>query len=342
MKIKPVIIIAEAGVNHNGDINLAKLLIDVASDAGVDYVKFQTFKAEKIVSPTAKKAEYQAKNIGNDDDSQFQMLKNLELSHENHLILRGYAKERNINFFSTAFDVEGVLYLNELGLDMFKIPSGEITNYPYLRTIAQMGKPIILSTGMSNLGEIEDALTILTKYGASRENITVLHCNTEYPTPMEDVNLKAMLTIKHAFGVDIGYSDHTLGIEVPTAAVALGATIIEKHFTLDRNMEGPDHKASLEPDELKAMVKAIRNIESAINGSGRKEASQSEEKNKTIARKSIHLAKDIKKDTIITENDVIPLRPGDGISAIYWKGIIGRKLITDKKAFTKLNWNDIV
>jgi N,N'-diacetyllegionaminate synthase len=342
MKIKPVIIIAEAGVNHNGDINLAKLLIDVASDAGVDYVKFQTFKAEKIVSPTAKKAEYQAKNIGNDDDSQFQMLKNLELSHENHLILRGYAKERNINFFSTAFDVEGVLYLNELGLDMFKIPSGEITNYPYLRTIAQMGKPIILSTGMSNLGEIEDALTILTKYGALRENITVLHCNTEYPTPMEDVNLKAMLTIKHAFGVDIGYSDHTLGIEVPTAAVALGATIIEKHFTLDRNMEGPDHKASLEPDELKAMVKAIRNIESAINGSGRKEASQSEEKNKTIARKSIHLAKDIKKDTIITENDVIPLRPGDGISAIYWKGIIGRKLITDKKAFTKLNWNDIV
>ena len=342
MKTKPVIIIAEAGVNHNGDLEIAKKLIDVAVEAGVDYVKFQTFKAEKIVSPSAKKAAYQAKNIGDNDDSQFQMLKNLELSHENHIILRGYAEDRNIKFFSTAFDVEGVLYLNELGLDMFKIPSGEITNYPYLRTIAQMGKPIILSTGMSNLGEIEDAITILIKYGASRENITVLHCNTEYPTPMEDVNLTAMLTISQAFGVKIGYSDHTLGIEVPTAAVALGATVIEKHFTLDRNMAGPDHKASLEPKELKDMVSAIRNIEKAINGSGRKEASPSEEKNKSIARKSIHLAKNLKKGHVITENDVIPLRPGDGISAIYWKGVIGRTLTADTAAFAKLNWSDIL
>ena len=342
MKTKPVIIIAEAGVNHNGDINIAKALIDVAVKAGVDYVKFQTFKAEKIVSPTAKKAAYQIRNIDDNDDSQFQMLRNLELSHENHLILRGYAEEKNIKFFSTAFDVEGVHYLNELGLDMFKIPSGEITNYPYLRAIAQMKKPIILSTGMANLGEIEDALTILTKYGATRENITVLHCNTEYPTPMEDVNLKAMLTIGQAFGVEIGYSDHTLGIEVPTAAVALGATVIEKHFTLDRNMSGPDHKASLEPQELKDMVSAIRNIEKVINGSGRKEASPSEEKNKSIARKSIHLAKDVKKGSVITENDLIPLRPGDGISAIYWKGVIGRKLQEDKTAFTKLRWSDII
>ena len=341
MKTKPVIIIAEAGVNHNGDITIAKKLIDAAAEAGVDYVKFQTFKAEKIVAPTAKKAAYQAKNIGDGDDSQFQMLKNLELTHENHLILRGYAAEKNIKFFSTAFDVEGVLYLNELGLDMFKIPSGEITNYPYLRTIAQMGKPVILSTGMANLGEIEDALTILMKYGAVRENITVLHCNTEYPTPMKDVNLKAMLTIGQAFGVDIGYSDHTLGIEVPTAAVALGATVIEKHFTLDRNMAGPDHKASLEPQELKDMVTAIRNIEKAIGGSGRKETSPSEEKNKGIARKSIHLAKDLTKGHIITENDVIPLRPDDGISAIYWKGVIGRTLTVDKTAFTKLSWSDI-
>ena len=342
MKTQPVIIIAEAGVNHNGDIHIAKKLIDVAAEAGVDYVKFQTFKAEKIVSPSAKKAAYQAKNMGDGDDSQFQMLKNLELNHENHLILRGYAEERNIKFFSTAFDVEGVLYLNELGLDMLKIPSGEMTNYPYLRTIAQLNKPIILSTGMSSLGEIEDALTILTKYGASRKNITVLHCNTEYPTPMEDVNLKAMLTIKQAFGVKIGYSDHTLGIEVPTAAVALGACVIEKHFTLDRNMTGPDHKASLEPQELKDMVSAIRNIEKAISGSGRKEASSSEEKNKSIARKSIHLAKDMKKGSVITENDVIPLRPGDGISAIYWNGVLGRKLNEDKIAFTKLNWSDII
>lgn len=337
-----VIIIAEAGVNHNGDIKKAFQLVDAAAEAGVDYVKFQTFKAETIVSPTAKKADYQAKNIGNDDDSQFNMLKKLELSHENHLKLIEYCKLKNIKFFSTAFDVEGVNYLESLGLDLFKIPSGEITNFPYLRAIAQKKMPVILSTGMSTLGEIEEALNILIKYGIERNEITVLHCNTEYPTPMGDVNLKAMLTIGEAFGVNIGYSDHTLGIEVPTAAVALGATIIEKHFTLDRNLPGPDHKASLNPEELKAMVSAIRNIELAISGSGRKEPSQSEIKNINIARKSIHLKKDLEAGSIISEADIISLRPGDGISSIRWNEVIGRKLRSDASAFDKLIWSDLI
>ncbi len=338
---KKVIIIAEAGVNHNGNIEMAKQLIDVAVNAGVDYVKFQTFKAETIVSPTAKKADYQAKNIVDDDDSQFQMLKNLELSHENHLSLIDYCNQKNIKFFSTAFDVDGVNYLDGLGLEMFKIPSGEITNYPYLKTIAQKNKPIILSTGMATLGEIENAIAVLTKYGANRETLTVLHCNTEYPTPMKDVNLKAMLTIGQTFGVQIGYSDHTLGIEVPTAAVALGASIIEKHFTLDRNLPGPDHKASLEPNELKAMVNSIRNIEKAIGGNGRKEPSASETKNIGIARKSIHLKNDLKAGSIISEDDIIALRPGDGISAMQWNNIIGKKLKLDKVEFEKLDWSDI-
>lgn len=337
-----VIIIAEAGVNHNGDIKKAFQLVDAAAEAGVDYVKFQTFKAETIVSPTAKKADYQAKNIGNDDDSQFNMLKKLELSHENHLKLIEYCKLKNIKFFSTAFDVEGVNYLESLGLDLFKIPSGEITNFPYLRAISQKKMPVILSTGMSTLGEIEEALNILIKYGIERNEITVLHCNTEYPTPMGDVNLKAMLTIGEAFGVNIGYSDHTLGIEVSTAAVALGATIIEKHFTLDRNLPGPDHKASLNPEELKAMVSAIRNIELAISGSGRKEPSQSEIKNINIARKSIHLKKDLEAGSIISEDDIISLRPGDGISSIRWNEVIGRKLRSDASAFDKLIWSDLI
>jgi N,N'-diacetyllegionaminate synthase len=336
-----VIIIAEAGVNHNGDINLAKKLIDAAVAARVDYVKFQTFKAETIVSPSAKKASYQSKNIGDGNDSQFQMLKNLELSHEDHLELRAYCSEKGIKFFSTAFDVEGVHYLDTLGLDQFKIPSGEMTNYPYLRAIAQKNKPIILSTGMGALGEIEEALSVLFEFGAKREEITILHCNTEYPTPMEDVNLKAMLTIGQAFGVKTGYSDHTLGIEVPIAAVALGATVIEKHFTLDRNLPGPDHKASLEPIELKAMVAAIRNIEQAIGGSGRKEPSTSESKNVTIARKSIHLRRNLNAGSIIEEKDIIALRPGDGISAMQWNNVIGKTLQTDKMEFDKLTWGDL-
>jgi N,N'-diacetyllegionaminate synthase len=336
-----VIIIAEAGVNHNGDIELAKKLIDVAVEASVDYVKFQTFKAETIVSPSAKKAAYQSKNIGDGDDSQFQMLKNLELSHEDHLSLIDYCNQKSIKFFSTAFDVDGINYLDNLGLDQFKIPSGEMTNYPYLRAIAQKNKPIILSTGMGALGEIEEALKVLLEFGAKRKDITILHCNTEYPTPMEDVNLKAMLTIGQAFGVKIGYSDHTLGIEVPTAAVALGATVIEKHFTLSRNLKGPDHKASLEPEELKAMVKAIRNIEKAIGGNGRKEPSKSEFKNVSIARKSIHLSKNLRAGAIINEEDILALRPGDGISAMQWNNVIGKTLQSDKVEFDKLTWGDL-
>lgn len=337
-----VIIIAEAGVNHNGDIDCAKKLIDVAVLAGVDYVKFQTFKAETIVSPNAKKAEYQKKNIGNNDDSQLQMLKKLELSHEDHLILIEHCNQKGIKFFSTAFDVEGVNYLDSLGLDLFKIPSGELTNFPYLRDIAKKNKPIILSTGMATLSEIEDAVNVLIRYGANKDLMTILHCNTEYPTPMEDVNLKAMLTIGENFGVKIGYSDHTLGIEVPIAAVALGASIIEKHFTLDRNLPGPDHKASLEPEELNAMVKAIRNIEKAISGHGRKEPSKSEIKNTIIARKSIHLKRNITIGSIITEEDIISLRPGDGISAMQWNDVIGKKMQNSKNKFDKLNWTDIV
>lgn len=339
--MEKVIIIAEAGVNHNGDIDKAKQLIDAAVDAGVDYVKFQTFKAETIVSPKAKKAEYQAKNTGDGDDSQFAMLKSLELSDEDHQQLIAYSKQKGIKFFSTAFDVEGIEYLHSLKLDMFKIPSGEITNFPYLRSIAQKGLPIILSTGMASLGEIENAMDVLLAYGAKREEITILHCNTEYPTPMEDVNLTAMQTIGKAFGVKTGYSDHTLGIEVPIAAVALGAVVIEKHFTLDRNLPGPDHLASLEPHELKAMVAGIRNIEKAINGTGRKEPSKSEAKNRPIGRKSIHTNKQLSAGTVISESDIISLRPGDGISAMHWNDVIGKTLSNDVDAFDKLSWSHL-
>lgn len=336
-----VIIIAEAGVNHNGDIKIAKKLIDAAVDAGVDYVKFQTFKADSLVSKSAKKAEYQTVNINDGDDSQYAMLKNLELSHEDHLELMSYCTEKDINFFSTAFDVEGVNYLNNLGLSFFKIPSGEITNYPYLRAVALCGKPVVMSTGMCSEEEIKQALEVLLKFGLNKESISILHCNTEYPTPMKDVNLKAMLAIKDVFDVTVGYSDHTLGIEVPIAAVALGAKIIEKHFTLDRTLPGPDHIASLEPDELKNMVKAIRNIELAIDGDGIKKASESELKNIAIARKSIHLNKNLAAGHIITENDIISLRPGDGISSMEWEKVLGKKLVVSKYEFDKLLYSDI-
>ena len=332
--MKKVIIIAEAGVNHNGDIILAKKLIDVAADAGVDYVKFQTFKADKLVSPDAKKASYQNKNMNDGDDSQYNMLKKLELI--------SYCNQKNISFFSTAFDSEGVEYLNGLGLPLFKIPSGEITNYPYLKAIASCNKPIIMSTGMCSEDDIKRAIEVLLKYGAKKELISILHCNTEYPTPMEDVNLKAMLSIKDVFNVEVGYSDHTLGIEVPIAAVALGAKIIEKHFTLDRNLPGPDHVASLEPDELKQMVKAIRNIELAMSGNGIKTPSESEQKNIAIARKSLHLSKNLSKGHIISDADLIPLRPGDGISSMEWENIVGKKLINDKKEFDKLFYTDLI
>ena len=335
------IIIAEAGVNHNGDINTAKRLIDVAADAGVDYVKFQTFKANKLVSPSAQKAKYQIKNDKSNDDSQLKMLKKLELSDADHKELISYCKSKNINFFSTAFDNEGISYLSLLNFDMFKIPSGELTNYPYLRAIGQTGLPVILSTGMANLDEIEKSTNILVSHGTKKSEITVLHCNTEYPTPISDVNLMAMLTIKEKLGVSVGYSDHTLGIEVPIAAVALGAKVIEKHFTLDRSLNGPDHKASLEPNELKEMVNCIRNIEKAISGNGIKEASPSEKKNINIARKSIHLSTDLKSGSVIKEKDIIPLRPGDGICAMNWEKIIGQKVNTDLEKFTKLTWENL-
>ena len=339
--MKKVIIIAEAGVNHNGDIELAKKLIDAASEAQVDYVKFQSFRADNLVSPIAKKAKYQIKNIGNEDDFQYEMLKNLELSDKDHIELITYSKIKNIKFFSTAFDVDGVSYLASLGLDLFKIPSGELTNFPYLRAIGQTKKPVILSTGMADLQDIKAAIDVLIFYGTKKEQLTVLHCNTEYPTPMQDVNLHAMNSIKEEFDVAIGYSDHTLGIEVPIAAVSLGATVIEKHFTLDRNFKGPDHKASLEPKELKAMVDAIRNIELATSGDGLKKPSVSEQKNIHIARKSIHLNKDMPEGTIIKESDMIPLRPGDGISPMKWDTIIGKTLTRDLSKYEKLNWSDL-
>ncbi len=336
------IIIAEAGVNHNGDITLAKKLIDAAANAGVDFVKFQTFKANKIVSPNAKMADYQLSNKSEEDESQLKMLKKLELSDTDHQELISYCQKKNIKFFSTAFDVDGLSYLSSLGFDIFKIPSGELTNFPYLKAIAQTKKPVILSTGMANLDEIGVAITVLITNGTKKEHLTVLHCNTEYPTPMCDVNLKAMLTIKKEFDVQIGYSDHTLGIEVPIAAVALGASVIEKHFTLDRNLKGPDHKASLEPKELKDMVDAIRNIEKAISGNGLKEPSPSEKKNIYIARKSIHLSKDLSSGSAITELDIIPLRPGDGISAMNWDKVIGKTVVRDLKKFDKITWTDLL
>lgn len=319
------LIIAEAGVNHNGDMALAKQLIDVAAEAGADIVKFQTFKAEKLVTKSAEKADYQKANLTDSDDNQFLMLKKLELDLPSHKLLMEHCQARNIQFLSTPFDIESVGLLDKLGLDIFKIPSGEITNKPLLENIAAYNKQVILSTGMANLGEIEDALEVLVKAGTDKKNITVLHCNTEYPTPFEDVNLRAMNTIAQAFEVQVGYSDHTLGIEVPIAAVARGAKVIEKHFTLDRNLEGPDHKASLEPQELKAMVSAIRNIDKAL-GSTIKTPSPSEQKNKEIARKSIHLAKNLKQGHILTAQDLVMKRPAKGISPMEIAQVIGKKI----------------
>ncbi|MDM1352182.1 N-acetylneuraminate synthase [Myroides marinus] len=321
--MKKTIIIAEAGVNHNGDLNNAFLLIDKAVEAGVDYIKFQTFKAEALVSKKAEKAEYQIANTKNESDSQLDMLKKLELSIEDHERIIDYCNQKGIQFFSTAFDLESLNYLSEIGLDLVKIPSGEITNLPYLRKAAMLFNKVILSTGMCTFNEVEDALNVFLKEGISKENITILHCNTEYPTPMLDVNLKAMNTIEQKLGVQIGYSDHTMGIEVPIAAVALGATVIEKHFTLDRTMPGPDHIASLEPNELKAMVAAIRNIELAIAGDGVKEPSESEKKNIAIARKSIVAKCTITKGQIFTEENITVKRPGSGISPMKWDSVIG-------------------
>lgn len=328
---KHTIIIAEAGVNHNGSIELAKQLVDKAVEAGVDYIKFQTFMASKLVTKAAKQAEYQQKNIGKEGDSQYQMLKKLELSPEDHEVLIAYCKEKGIKFFSTAFDFDSIDYLHSLNLRLWKIPSGEITNYPYIKKIAQFHEPVILSTGMCEMDDISAAMNVLCGNGVERNQITILHCNTEYPTPFEDVNLLAMQEIGKEFQVNVGYSDHTRGIEVPIAAVALGATVIEKHFTLDRNMEGPDHKASLEPDELKAMVSAIRNIEKAVGGDGTKHVSESERKNIAIARKSIVAACDIKAGEVFTEQNLTVKRPGTGISPMNWEKVVGHKAKRDFK-----------
>lgn len=321
---KNTCIIAEAGVNHDGSLERAMRMIDVAAESGADAVKFQTFKAEKTISRTAPKAEYQKANTKK-EGSQLEMLKKLELDEEAHRRLFDYCKESGIQFLSTPFDMESIALLVRLGLTVFKIPSGEITNLPYLRKLGSLGKKLIMSTGMADLGEVEEALGILMKTGTGPENITLLHCNTEYPTPFEDVNLKAMVTMKAAFpGIQVGYSDHTMGIELPIAAVALGATVIEKHFTLDRKLEGPDHSASLEPAELKKMVSAIRNIEKAM-GSGIKKPSPSELKNKSIARKSIVAACRIESGEIFTPEKLTVKRPGTGMSPMLWDTIIGRQ-----------------
>ena len=349
MAIDRVLIIAEAGVNHNGSIEIAKQMVDKAVDAGVDIIKFQTFKSEKLVSKAARQAEYQQRNIGKQGEGQLEMLKKLELSQQDHEELIAYCNKKGIRFFSTAFDMESIDYLHSLNMGLWKIPSGEITNYPYLRKIASYGEPIILSTGMCELSDIKAAVNVINEFWPTANSqqptakcqmptansqlltansqqptadITILHCNTEYPTPYQDVNLKAMLEIAETFKVKFGYSDHTQGIEVPIAAVALGATVIEKHFTLDRNLEGPDHKASLEPDELKAMVSAIRNIEQAL-GSGHKTISGSERKNIEIARKSIVAACPIKAGELLTEDNLTVKRPGNGISPMCWNKVIG-------------------
>ena len=317
-------IIAEAGVNHNGSLEMAMQMVDVAVAAGADAVKFQTFKAEKIIAINAPKAGYQKETTGK-DESQLEMVKKLEFDETAHTKLYQYCRHKGIQFLSTPFDLESIDLLDRLGLEIFKIPSGEITNLPYLRKLGALKKRLILSTGMTDLGEIEDALDVLAETGTPKGNITVLHCNTEYPTPFEDVNLRAMLTIRNAFpGISVGYSDHTNGIEVPIAAVAMGATIIEKHFTLNRNLPGPDHRASLEPHELTAMISCIRNIEKAL-GTGIKKPSPSELKNKPIVRKSIVAASPIKEGETFTEMNITVKRPGTGMSPMRWDEIIGRK-----------------
>lgn len=315
--MKRTCIIAEAGVNHNGSLETAICLVDAAADAGADIVKFQTFKAESIVSKNAEMAEYQKTNTGR-TEGQYEMLKRLELSPSDHETLMARCKEKNILFFSTAFDVEGVKYLNKLGLPFMKVPSGELTNLPYLREINKCGKPVFLSTGMSTMQEVSEAVSVL-----DRCEVTLLHCTTEYPCPIGAVNLNAMLTMKEKFGLPIGYSDHTSGIIVPVAAVALGASVIEKHFTLDRNMEGPDHMASLEPSELKTMVDAIRNVEVAL-GSGVKEPAEAEKKNIAIARKSIVAKKFVVKGDTFSEDNLTVKRPGNGISPMLWDSVVGR------------------
>ena len=324
---KPIIIIAEAGVNHNGDLSLAKKLIDAAADAGADLVKFQTFSADRLVTQQAKKADYQSVTTGH-TESHHQMLTRLELGANMHHELIAHCALRNIEFFSTGFDIESIDFLISLGINHFKIPSGEITNLPYLRHIGQFSKSVILSTGMSTLSDIEAAIDVLEQAGTARSHITVLHCTTEYPTPMAEVNLRAMQSIQASFGVAVGYSDHTAGIEVAIASAVLGATVIEKHFTLNRKLPGPDHKASLDPDELKAMVSAIRNIEIAL-GDGIKRLTPSEERNKFVARKSLVAGKAIKEGEVLSADNITAKRPGTGMSPMNWDVVMGRKAVRD-------------
>ena len=322
------LVIAEVGVNHNGSVELAKELIDAAVYAGADIVKFQTFKADKIVSKDAPKAMYQQNEIGG--ETQYSMLKRLELTNQEHFLLKRYCEAKNIRFLSTAFDFASIDFLHNMGLALWKIPSGEVTDYPYLRKIAKFGEPIIMSTGMCSLDEISYAINVLISNGASIDKLTVLHCNTDYPTPMKDVNLKAMLEIKDQFSVKVGYSDHTLGLEIPIAAVALGASVIEKHFTLSRGLTGPDHKASLEPDEFRQMVIAIRNVEVDLE-SGHKIVSDSEKRNINVVRKNIVAASYIRKGDVFSEANITVKRSGGGISPIRWNEIIGKVANRDFK-----------
>ena len=327
-----ICIIAEAGVNHNGNYETAIQMVKAAEKAGADYIKFQTFVPEKLVSASAQKAEYQKKTTGS-KESQLDMLKKLTLTDEEFLNIKNYCDEIEIGFLSTPFDLESIDFLENLNMDFWKIPSGEITNLPYLETIAKTKKKIVMSTGMSDINEIKDAVNLLEKNGA--EDIVLLHCNTQYPTPFCDVNLKAMDEIKRKTGKKVGYSDHTNGIEIPIAAAAMGAVVIEKHFTLDRNMEGPDHKASLEPDELSKMVSSIRNIEKAM-GDGMKKPSGSEIKNRDIVRKSIVASKEIKSGELFSEDNITAKRPGDGISPMHWYEVLGTEAIKDFKKDEKI------
>ncbi len=326
--MKKTFIVAEAGVNHNANLDLAKQMIVVAVEAGADAIKFQTAVPDLVATKLANKANYQ-KETTLELESQLEMISRIHFSLDKYEILKGYCESQGIVFFSTAFDLISLAKLEALGQSYHKIPSGEITNLPYLRLLGSYGKPIILSTGMARLGEIEAVLEVLEASGTSREKVTVLHCNTEYPTPMEDVNLRAMCAIREALGVQVGYSDHTLGIELPVAAVALGATVIEKHFTLDSSLPGPDHRASLEPAELKAMVQAIRNIELALSGDGLKRPSPSETKNIPIARKSLVANCAIRAGEIFTTQNLTAKRPGTGISPMRWDEFIGRTATRD-------------
>lgn len=320
-----VLVIAEAGVNHNGDVGMAIDLIDAARAAGADIVKFQTFSADKLTTRSARSAAYQRRNTGQ-EQSQNEMLKRLELDARAHRRLQGHCRRRGIRFLSTAFDMDSLDFLHRMDLGLYKVPSGEITNLPYLRRIASFRAPVLLSTGMSTLADVDAAVRALLDGGLDRKRITLLQCNTEYPTPFRDVNLRAMVSMGRSFGVAYGYSDHTAGIEVPVAAVALGATVIEKHFTLDRNLPGPDHRASLEPAELTAMISAIRNVERAL-GDGIKRPSRSESKNTAVARKSIVAAVAIRKGEPFTSRNITVKRPGTGLSPMEWDKVIGRRAV---------------